>query len=318
MNRILLVGAGFSNNWGGWLAREILGDLLARLADDRDLSDLLNSSSNFEDALSEVQLNYKVAPSAATRGQLEKMQAAIHSTFDAMNTAFAARRGMEFTNQREYFIRDYLGRFDAIFTLNQDLLFELHYNIELAEPRRWAGHYFPGMQPPPGWHNAIGTFLRDRLDMVWHPMREFQIDRHGQPIYKLHGSVNWKDNDDGALLVMGANKATTITENRILHWYFDEFKRYLEMPETRLMVIGYGFHDQHINELLYETWRRSQFRMFIVDPAGRAVMNIVTNLGFVIPNPLQKIQIVGESMRRLETTFNGDELEHGRFLRFFT
>jgi len=317
MARVLLLGAGFSRNWNGWLAGEIMGDLYGRLADDADLSGVLGNADNFEDALSEIQEQYKAEPSDANRARLERMQAAVMATFRALNEAFANRPGMEFSRHRQFSITNFLARFDAIFTLNQDLLFELHYSIELHEPRRWNGHHFPGMQTPAGWHNAIGPFLRDRLDMVWRPAADFRVERNVQPIYKLHGSVNWMAGDRGELLVLGGNKALTIAENRILSWYTDEFRRQLEMQDTRLMVIGYGFRDQHIDRLLHEVWQRSHFRMFLVTPRGRALLNRVTGLGFRLLNPLQEIQLVGDSVRPLSTTFDGDELEHGRLMRFF-
>lgn len=317
MARVLLLGAGFSRNWNGWLSAEIIGDLYSRLAEDAELGQVLDHAANFEDALSEVQEQYKVDPSDEKRSRLERMQAAVKSTFRTMNEAFAARPGMEFSNERRFSITDFLARFDAIFTLNQDLLFELHYNIELHEPRRWNGHHFPGMQTPAGWHNALGAFLRDRLDMVWRPAEEFRVERNLQPIYKLHGSVNWQAGDHGELLVLGGNKARTIAENEILNWYSNELSRYLQIPDTRLMVIGYGFGDDHINRLLHETRARSRFRMFLVTPRGRAVLESYTNRGLRYPNPLQDIRLVGESMRSLSTTFGGDELEHGKLLRFF-
>ena len=34
MQRVTLLGAGFSRNWGGWLATEVLGEILGRVADD--------------------------------------------------------------------------------------------------------------------------------------------------------------------------------------------------------------------------------------------------------------------------------------------
>jgi hypothetical protein len=37
MTPILLTGAGFTRNWGGWLAKEIEGDLLGRLLEDPNL-----------------------------------------------------------------------------------------------------------------------------------------------------------------------------------------------------------------------------------------------------------------------------------------
>lgn len=52
MNHVLLLGAGFSRNWNGWLASEIMDDLLGRLGDDAELGNLLRRIGNFEEALS--------------------------------------------------------------------------------------------------------------------------------------------------------------------------------------------------------------------------------------------------------------------------
>src|SRR4051794_7608157 len=37
MHHILLLGAGFSRNYGGWLADELTADLMGRVSDDREL-----------------------------------------------------------------------------------------------------------------------------------------------------------------------------------------------------------------------------------------------------------------------------------------
>src|SRR6185436_1066773 len=102
MARVLLIGAGFSRNWDGWLAGEIMGDMYARLADDDELSTLLARAANFEYALSEVQEQYKVNPSDRNKARLDRIQAAVMEAFRAMNAAFAARPSMEFSNERQY------------------------------------------------------------------------------------------------------------------------------------------------------------------------------------------------------------------------
>ena len=61
----------------------------------------------------------------------------------------------------------------------------------------------------------------------------------------------------------------------ILRWYQEEFRRYLSMPNARLMVIGYGFLDPHINDLIVEGARAGGLRMFIVNPAGRVILRRV-------------------------------------------
>ena len=51
MPHILLTGAGFTPNWGGGLAKELEGDLLARLAPHEQLRRLVQNSENYEEAL---------------------------------------------------------------------------------------------------------------------------------------------------------------------------------------------------------------------------------------------------------------------------
>jgi hypothetical protein len=317
MARILLLGAGFSRNWNGWLADEVRGKLLARLAEDAELHRIVTKSPSFEDALCGVQQEFKRSGNAQSKARLDRMQAAVMATFRAMNESFARRPSMEFSNNRHFSIVNVLNRFDAIFTLNQDLLLELHYgHLELAEPRRWNGPYFPGMNIPAGWHSAIGPFLRDRLDLIWTP-GEHRLENNMQPIYKLHGSVNWKEGDTD-MLVLGGNKAGFIAGSRLLRWYGEEFRRYLEMPDPRVMVIGYGFRDQHIDDMLLDASRRNGLRMFIAGPSGRRVLNKQPpNATIRVPDPLEEIPIIGESVRPLTNTFNGDDLEHEDLLGFF-
>ena len=63
------------------------------------------------------------------------------------------------------------------------------------------------------------------------------------------------------------HKSTAIQSQQVLKWYFAEFQRYLGMGATRLMVIGYGFNDPHINNALLETAPRG-LSLFIIDPLG--------------------------------------------------
>ena len=51
----------------------------------------------------------------------------------------------EFENDLAFSIKKFLERFDAIFTLNQDLLLETHYHPTLVSAK-WSGVTIPGMQ----------------------------------------------------------------------------------------------------------------------------------------------------------------------------
>jgi len=54
MARILLLGAGFTHNWGGWLASELVGELCGRVEDDDELIQRLKETRNFEKVLGEI------------------------------------------------------------------------------------------------------------------------------------------------------------------------------------------------------------------------------------------------------------------------
>ena len=51
----------------------------------------------------------------------------------------------------------------------------------------------------------------------------------------------------------------------------DKFLEMLSQPNARLMVIGYGFGDDHINRIIYEAWGKGgkTLSMFVVQPDGR-------------------------------------------------
>ena len=152
-----------------------------------------------------------------------------------------------------------------------------------------------------------------RLERRWTPASpQFEVAPRLQPYFKMHGSSNWYTDDGRNILVMGGDKSLTIRQFKVLCWYYDQFKSYLSRHDTRLMVIGYSFSDPHINDAVIEAWRNGSLKgIFLVDPAGRAVLN----------NPQHKelddIRSLGGSTRLLSATFAGDEFEHSRFIEFF-
>src|SRR5437763_14705939 len=60
----------------------------------------------------------------------------------------------------------------------------------------------------------------------------------------------------------------------ILMWYAERFSEALAKPNARLMVIGYGFGDSHINQLIQEAWLKGgqTLTMFIVHPDGQEIL----------------------------------------------
>jgi hypothetical protein len=313
MKRVLLIGAGFSRNWGGWLASEVNGHLptSSRLRSDPHAVDVLRRTANsggFEAALAEIQDEYAKNPTSENLAHLKNLQDAVQTMFADMEAGFASRRGWEFCNDLQFKIARFLSPFDAIFSLNQDLLFERHYHdmdLTLCQPKKWFGWRRPGIRALND-HNQ--GYPPDVGKLTWMPLPEpFSVEPAHQPLFKLHGSWNWWSPDAAQMLVMGGNKLATIQGHPLLRWYHQQFEAYLSEPDSRLMVIGYGFADQHINDTIARAATANpNLSLFQVHPRGRAV----------IPAPLSAIADAGTSARLLSDTFTGDEAERRKLMRF--
>lgn len=329
MSHVLLLGAGFSRNWGGWLASEAFEYLLGcpEVMQDARLRDLLwkhQQTGGFEDALAEVQADF-LRGQQANELQLIAFQAAVSRMFNDMNRAFFEITDWEFQNYQPRMIRTFFTRFDAIFTLNQDVLVEHYYcndNITLVGARPWMGPQLPGMRRVPSSDALhVNSWARSK----WFPLpeNEFIVDSRYQPFFKLHGSSNWSNPDGRPLLVMGGAKVMEIGQNPILNWYAKKFDEYLAQQDTRLMVIGYGFRDQHINDAIKRAMNRG-LKMFVIAPEGAELarkLNLTRNPGHVtspteLENMLQQ-NLIGASRRLLREIFGGDTAEHNKVMRFF-
>src|SRR5260221_12425019 len=126
MAAILLTGAGFSFKWGGKLAREINTALALRVQSDSHLADLLHRNPNFEEALTELQNEVATSARPGAPERLQKLENAIIEVFDDMNSRLLVAT-FSFRAEVGWNLSEFLVLFDAVFTLNQDLLLESHY-----------------------------------------------------------------------------------------------------------------------------------------------------------------------------------------------
>jgi len=101
---VLLLGAGFSRNWGAPLAAEVANSLLEEIGNDGPLQTLLRQhSKNFENALSEVQRQYlQSSSSTEAKQRLDRLQGAIATMFERLNAIFEPPREFEFCNDIRY------------------------------------------------------------------------------------------------------------------------------------------------------------------------------------------------------------------------
>jgi hypothetical protein len=268
MTHVLLTGAGFSRNWGGMLAADVFQYLLGCSEVDDELRRLLWRDRSFEDVLAALQL----ATDAESKRRHNLLTSALVGMFNGMGQAFMQRE-FEFRSPPDvrYSLTSFLMRFDAIFTLNQDTLLEQKY-VPLVGPPTWGRAHLPGTKYL--GNPALSGSIYDRIAPLEPNPGEFRLSPGIQPYIKLHGSCNWNDGPSGwRILIMGGQKAVSISRFPILAWYHQEFRNVLMRPGARLMVIGYSFSDAHINEAIMEAIKHSDLKIFIVDPLGDKILD---------------------------------------------
>lgn len=159
-----------------------------------------------------------------------------------------------------------------VFTLNYDLLFEYAANevnaividgFSFTMPRTFSGRYFD--------YDIVqreGSKLQEEDNFI---QRVFHL-------HKLHGSVNWKRNDNKKV-VIDANPDNPLMvypreakyEDSYEQPYFEmmaRFQRNLRLNnDTILVCIGYSFNDKHINAAIEEALNQNPgFRLAVIDP----------------------------------------------------
>lgn len=323
MTYILLTGAGFSRIWGGWLASEAFEYLLGCSEITPHITTELwkakTNGSGFEGALNALRGQSLECKDDRHNTELKTLEKMLVGMFSDMNSSYVTT---DFEPGRQAivgpgptFIRDFLCRFDKIFTLNQDTLLEQHYqtsDLREGSRGRWFALQTPGLKEieiagsrvrKPGLHTPASPPY-------------CVADRH-QPYFKLHGSSNWRTQDNASLLIMGGNKSANIAASELLSWYEQQFRDALHQPDARLMVIGYSFGDRHINEHI-RLAAAAGLKLFIIDPNG---LDMIQTLGprgvYNFGNSLEG-SIIGASRRDLRTTLTIDKVEQAKVMRFFS
>jgi hypothetical protein len=318
VRRILLTGAGFSRNWGGWLASEtfeyLLGSehvddgLRARLWDSKE------RGNGFEDVLAELQAMSESGTNVQCEQELENLTDAIIAMFADMAEGFTTVLPDEESGRD---VRTFLANFDAIYTVNQDTLIEQNYTGGFGYGGRVANCRTPGVTPI---DPNLGKHRTWKQSYTPDP-GNFTIRAQTQPYIKLHGSYNWTYGERNFLLVLGGNKVAGIEKHPLLAWYHNLLREELRRPNTRLMVVGYSFNDSHINAAILEAAKETDLRVFIVDPLGVDVLDKRNaRVGAALAPELFTIlapRVIGASRRPLTSTFGTDVVEHAKVMKFF-
>jgi hypothetical protein len=170
-----------------------------------------------------------------------------------------------------------------VFTVNYDLLVESALDA--------AGvPYFDGFVG-----NLRAAFRSDLVDDQRMEGDE-EIPAFFVRLWKLHGSLNWTVDANGRIVRLGRAAEecqvaaiypsdTKYEESRRIPFLSlqDRFRRSLNVPETLMLVAGYSFADQHLNEILLDAARRRPRSEFIVFCFG-AIPDALAKSAATIPN----------------------------------
>lgn len=270
VHRYLLTGAGFTKNFGGFLGDELWARVFnhSRVQALTALRAKLLADPDVESAYHNVM---------AGKDNLEK-QAIVDAVFAAHRQMDDTLREFTFMPGSPYPVNIYrvqklIAAFSGardnpghIFTLNQDLFLERHYYNGprpvlpgIRQATEWFSTHF---HSPLDAASAVQIVESDDLEKV-----KAEYRKHHELAYvKLHGSCNWGRVAEPTHMVIGRDKLSQIGRNYLLSWYLELFVLCLAAPGSRLLVVGYGFADPHINQVLAESILKHDLTVYILDP----------------------------------------------------
>lgn len=292
---ILLIGAGFTKNFGGLLAREMWAVIFnhEKIQAYPRIKQLMWDDSKFFDYES---IYDSIKENSYTDDEKEAFNDAVKSAYEYIDSnlidiikdhphpnelynvenfisGFSETGSYSYTgtNHVTYYVYPKINLKSFIFTLNQDLFFErLHDNHHEAKLS------IPGIKNNSEWFKT--TFNRPlNLSDYYQLPNEEELNSIKQDILsddnffliKLHGSFNWKsfDSTQKMGMVIGSGKIEQIQKEPLLNYYFEIFKEVLFKDNRRLLIIGYGFGDDHINGIIAEAARVYGLKIYVISPS---------------------------------------------------
>lgn len=104
-------------------------------------------------------------------------------------------------------------------------------------------------------------------------------------LYKIHGSINWVSGEDGFLYQSDSSVEDDIvviyptmlkhkeTAQAPYSELFREFSNCLQKKNTTLVVMGYGFPDEHINTIISQNLKNQDFNLIIFGDKNENKLN---------------------------------------------
>lgn len=271
---ILLTGAGFTKNFGGYLASEMWSVIFNQpeIRQYPSLREILLGELNFEQVYDQV-------PGRSSPEEHTAFHSALTNAYGQMHLGICQREN----NPRSSAVcSNFLAQFQKrrgnqqekafFFTLNQDLFVERFY---LNNFNHEGLIKIPGLHHPKWFNQHLkGELQQEDLsqlpdeDQMEEIKKQFWSKSTENFAYvKLHGSYGWMDKDGTHKMVIGNTKTGVIQREPLLSWYQSLFAKALRHQENQnLVIVGYGFRDDHINGVIADAIKENGLRLFVVSP----------------------------------------------------
>lgn len=317
---ILLTGAGYSKNFGGWLASELWSVILSHklVQQNHDLKNIIweYRDRGFEEIFGDKRVKENQEYS-------QYFQEIVKDSFLEMHKAISNNFFRNFNQNGQ--IYEFIHKFSAFFTLNQDLFFEASHEIfTQGSPKYFYPHvksrtYFQYGQPTHLVNSKTLELTSLMLDAALmhnaEPYNQLTTiipeSRKPLPYYKLHGSLNFR-NGDKDILVIGGSKEEQIKDIPLIDQYHKDFEYSLKNAK-RLMIIGYSFKDYHINQKIFDAVERYDLKFWIVDVGD--LDSFMSNATFTESKAAKKIRednmdFENKRMRKYNDLFRKGLISH--------
>lgn len=277
-NKTLLTGAGFTHNFGAPLADGMWNLIYNNIQESERLKSLFIDDCDYESIYQKV-----ITSDEYDKSEKKILIKATENAYDKLDSLWKNNN----TNAQTLtdLFEDMIFRFAKthnnsgyIFTLNQDLFIE-------TRSRNYGGINIisPIMDGAPSSRTQTDIYNVTNKNKDFHFMPNDEEYERLKKSYenqfknstvkilyiKLHGSQNWKTKDNEALMIFGYDKSNQISKNKLLDYYFNLFTKQINIQDSKLLIIGYGFKDVHINNALVNAIENSNLSLHIVTPLSR-------------------------------------------------
>ncbi|MBI5402906.1 MAG: SIR2 family protein [Ignavibacteriae bacterium] len=245
----LLIGAGVSKACGLPNVDDLTKEVL-KVLKNKNFTDLLSDDDNIEDILNKVQqLKSLISKDKEFNNLKEKeiieFEKSIKKTiFGKLSTDVVFDKLCNLVIWLNFINREFEKE---IFSLNYDLLLEKA--LEKVNLPYFSG--FVGNLKP--------FFISDSVD----DFKGLYVKQSWVKLWKLHGSLNFKKSKDEKIFI--ENNVNNEFENLLVYpsmdkylssrkapfiSYLDRFRKYLLENEKVLLILGYSFNDDHVNDII--------------------------------------------------------------------